>query len=377
MDPDSDGLSRGGSTPGVTRRGPAGVDAPGPDILLAAIEATRMPMVLSDPNRPDNPIVFANRAFVRMTGYERSEIVGRNCRFLQGPETDADTVERVRHAVRARDELAVELLNYRKDGTSFWNALFVSPVFDPAGNLVYFFASQLDVSRRRAAEEALRRSPGRDAMERRAGGIAHDLNNMLQVISGNLDGLRDHAAASRDPRLIRRVDAMSEAATRAAALTRQLLGAPHDGEPHRPVKREAAEPPRPGHGAGRSGSERILVVDDRAEVAGLARTMLEDIGYAVEVARNGEEALDKLRSGFALLFSDLVMPGGLDGVSLAREAQRRHPELRVLLTTGHANATIERTDAGGRAFDTLSKPYRRADLARTVRAVLDGPAGVT
>ena len=217
-------------------------------------------------------------------------------------------------------------------------------------------------------------SRGGEAMDRRAGGIAHDLNNMLQVISGNLDAVREHAAASRDSRLIRRVAAMSDAATRAAALTRQLLGAPREDEPHRLLEREAADPPRPEQGAYRSESERILVVDDRAEVAGLARTMLEDIGYAVEVARNGEEALDKLHSGFALLFSDLVMPGGLDGVSLAREAQRRYPRLRVLLTTGHADPMIERTDAGGRAFDTLSKPYRRADLARAVRGVLDGPA---
>ncbi len=75
-----------------------------------------------------------------------------------------------------------------------------------------------------------------------------------------------------------------------------------------------------------------------------------------------------------LLFTDLIMPGGMNGIMLAREAQSRRPGLRVLLTTGYAEASLERTDAGGSAFDLLNKPYRRTDLIRRVRAVLDGPA---
>jgi PAS domain S-box-containing protein len=86
------------------------------DIFFAAVETTRMPMTVTDPRRPDNPIVFCNKAFERMTGYAMEEIIGRNCRFLQGPETDRSVVDAVRTAIERREELAVEILNYRKNG---------------------------------------------------------------------------------------------------------------------------------------------------------------------------------------------------------------------------------------------------------------------
>jgi PAS domain S-box-containing protein len=125
------------------------------DIFFAAVEKTRMPMIVTDPRKPDNPVVFANPAFLQMTGYSMEEVVGNNCRFLQGPETDPATVAEMRQAIQERRDVALEILNYRKNGSTFWNALFVSPVFDANGELVYFFGSQLDVSRRRDAEEAL------------------------------------------------------------------------------------------------------------------------------------------------------------------------------------------------------------------------------
>lgn len=157
------------------------------DIFFAAVETTRMPMTVTDPYLPDNPIVFANRAFLEMTGYAADEIIGNNCRFLQGPETDRQAVIDVREAIDSRREFATEVLNYRKDGSTFWNALFVSPVFDDTGKLVYFFGSQLDVSRRRDAEDALRQAQKMEALGQLTGGIAHDFNNLLQVMSGHLE----------------------------------------------------------------------------------------------------------------------------------------------------------------------------------------------
>ncbi len=136
-----------------------------------------MPMTVTDPHLPDNPIVFANRAFLEMTGYSAEEVIGNNCRFLQGPETDPASISDVRQSIETRSEFATEVLNYRKDGSSFWNALFVSPVFDDHGNLVYFFGSQLDVSRRRDAEDALRQAQKMEALGQLTGGIAHDFNN--------------------------------------------------------------------------------------------------------------------------------------------------------------------------------------------------------
>jgi PAS domain S-box-containing protein len=120
--------------------------AGGNDPFVAAVRATRMPMVVSDPRQPDNPIVFANDAFCRLTGYERSEIVGRNCRFLQGPATDPDTVVRIHNAVLKAEAIEIDICNYRKDGRPFWNRLLLAPVRDAAGVLAYFFASQVDVT---------------------------------------------------------------------------------------------------------------------------------------------------------------------------------------------------------------------------------------
>jgi len=125
--------------------------------------------------------------------------------------------------------------------------------------------------------------------------------------------------------------------------------------------------------------ETVLVVDDRQDVAELARTILRDFGYTVLMAGSGKEALEILDSSeqIDLLFTDMIMPGGMNGVVLAREARRRQPRLKVLLATGYAEASLERTDVGGSEFDILNKPYRRTELIRRVRAILDGPTGVT
>lgn len=124
------------------------------ELALVAVERTRMPMVVTNPRQPDNPIVLANQAFLDLTGYTAGEVIGRNCRFLQGPETAAEDVDVVRRGLAAgEDHLTVELLNHRKDGSTFWNQLAISPVHDADGTLIYYFASQKDVSARRRAEE--------------------------------------------------------------------------------------------------------------------------------------------------------------------------------------------------------------------------------
>ncbi|PDQ17738.1 histidine kinase [Mesorhizobium sanjuanii] len=125
------------------------------DPFAAAIRATRMSMIITDPRRPDNPIVFANDAFLRLTGYERQEVLGKNCRFLQGPQTDRMAVEQVREAIASRSDISIDLLNYRKDGSTFWNALYISPVSNDKGELQFFFASQLDVSDRKLSEHRM------------------------------------------------------------------------------------------------------------------------------------------------------------------------------------------------------------------------------
>jgi PAS domain S-box-containing protein len=147
------------------------------DPFAAAIRATRMPMIVTDPRRDDNPIVFVNDAFLRLTGYERGEIMGRNCRFLQGPDTDPNAVQQLREGVDARRDVALDILNYRKDGSPFWNALYMSPVVTKGGDLHYFFASQLDVTDRVDAQ--MRTQNEKEHFEREVAKRTRELSDAL------------------------------------------------------------------------------------------------------------------------------------------------------------------------------------------------------
>lgn len=124
----------------------------GEDFFATAMSATQLPMIITDPRQADNPIVFVNDAFQRLTGYERKDVIGRNCRFLQGPETDHETVAHIRKAIADETDLQVDILNYRKDGSTFWNALYLSAARDRNGAVRFFFASQIDVSERIEAQ---------------------------------------------------------------------------------------------------------------------------------------------------------------------------------------------------------------------------------
>ena len=510
-------------------------------IFFAAVKTTRMPMIVTDPNRPDNPIVFANPAFLSMTGYGWDELIDKNCRLLQGPDTDRETVAEIRRAIERRQETSVEILNYKKNGAAFWNALFISPVYDSSGRLIYFFASQLDVTRRRDAEDALRQAQKMEAVGQLTGGVAHDFNNLLTVIQGfgeiiaaNLereDGF-DRVKAARSMR------AILQAAERGATLTQQLLAFSRKqklqgrvvnlndlvNSLHTLIERTAGnavkidfirhgdignaridptqaelaiinilinardampnggtvtieaanrtvdagdkgfgeltpgdyvmltitdqgtgmspeilarvtEPffttkdqgkgtglglsmvygfmkqsggalriySEEGHGttvrmlfpaetaradpvdrkvsrtfADKRGGETVLVVEDQPDVGDYAEAVLNEFGYIVIRAENADHALATLDGAdhVDLLFSDLIMPGGMNGVMLAREVKRRRPKIRVLLTTGYAESSIERVDARGAEFDLIQKPYKRTDLATKVRQVIDGPTGV-
>ncbi len=171
-----------------------------------AMAQTRMAVSLCDPHQPDVPIVFANRAFRNMTGYNEDEIIGRNCRFLQGPDTDRASLDRVRDAIANEDVIVVELLNYRKDGTAFWNALHLGPIYDASGKLVYFFGSQWDVSdvRSARADETHARDLARE--------LSHRMKNMFAVIGGivNFTG-RVHGISNEAREINERIQALGRA----------------------------------------------------------------------------------------------------------------------------------------------------------------------
>ncbi len=121
--------------------------------IFLALERSGLSVVATNPRLPDNPIVFVNEAFTRTTGYSAEEAVGRNCRFLQPPDVDGATVLQIREGVRDGRAISVELLNQRKDGDRFWNHLFITPVNDASGNLLFFLSTQVDVTQMHQADE--------------------------------------------------------------------------------------------------------------------------------------------------------------------------------------------------------------------------------
>ncbi|DBA83421.1 TPA: hypothetical protein ACH3X2_006558 [Trebouxia sp. C0005] len=129
--------------------GPSGVPAQDlPSSLLAPLMRLQKSFVLSDPRLPDCPIVHASTAFLLMTGYPRDAVVGRNCRFLQGPQTDRAEVQRMHDAITADppQPITVRLLNYRIDGQPFWNNLHVAPIRSASGEVMFFVGVQLDIT---------------------------------------------------------------------------------------------------------------------------------------------------------------------------------------------------------------------------------------
>jgi len=156
-------------------------------LIRQALDLTGTGFVLTDPRLEDNPILYANASFIEMTGFPREEVVGRNCRFLQGPETDPAQVDRLRRAVRADEPVTVEFVNHRRDGTPFVNEVHVAPVRDAGGRVVRFVGVQVDVTAYRAQER-------RFALEQQAreqAEAAERRSSFLAAASPTLDATLD------------------------------------------------------------------------------------------------------------------------------------------------------------------------------------------
>jgi PAS domain S-box-containing protein len=153
-------------------------------LTSSIIDASPTAAVVSNPRLPDNPIVECNAAFIALTGYQRSEIIGRNCRFLHGPDTEPWLTEMLRSGIRRRQPVMVEILNYKKDGTPFRNAVMVAPIFDEDGNLEYFLGSQVEIAEDIARANAARRATAHDkvvALSRRQREV------LVQMAAGKLN----------------------------------------------------------------------------------------------------------------------------------------------------------------------------------------------
>ncbi|WPL19292.1 Phototropin [Thiorhodovibrio winogradskyi] len=128
-----------------------------PFVLSQILDTVVNGVTLSDPDQPDNPIVYANEAFELITGYEHEEIIGRNCRFLQGEDKDQPELAKIREGLDKHEPVTVTLRNYRKDGSLFYNQFTIRPLFDRDGNLIYYLGIQYDVTEKKRAEKELAR----------------------------------------------------------------------------------------------------------------------------------------------------------------------------------------------------------------------------
>jgi two-component system, cell cycle sensor histidine kinase and response regulator CckA len=190
-------------------------------LLERAMESSLQGITISDLTQPDNPLIYANRGFERLTGYSREEILGRNCRFLQGAETSPVAIKEIRQAIQTKTTCSVELINYKKDKTPFWNALTIAPIFDQNSNCTHFVGIQTDVTPFKHLEEQLRHSQKMEAVGLLAGGVAHDFNNLLTVINGCSELLRADSQLSQESAEL--VEEIHHSGERASGLTRQLL----------------------------------------------------------------------------------------------------------------------------------------------------------
>ena len=506
-------------------------------LLQTAIDRINDVVLITEAEPIDKPgprIVYTNKAFERTTGYTAEEVLGRSPRILQGPDSQRERLDRIRSALKKRQPIRIELLNYRKNREPFQVEVDIVPVNNNDGRTTHFVAVQRDITKRLEMEEQLRQSQRLEAIGQLTGGIAHDFNNLLTVILGNAELLHERFGSDALGGELSRM--VAEAAQRGADLTQQLLafarrqtlepsvvdvnalisnmsallarslggdieidlklGAgpylalvdksqlesallnlglnardamPAGGrleiataftrvsdkqaqaldlekgrhvilrvtdtgsgidldqvnrvfEPFYTTKDKRKRKgtglglsmvygfvkqsrghirveSKPGQGTSfemllpwgsgpvtdsdkaeqasipEDGSGTILLVEDDELVRAFVRDLLSGLGYHVLEADSGPAALKILKNDISidLLFTDIVMPGGMNGKELADAAVEIRPDLRILYTSGYAEDSIVHQGRRDPNVALLAKPYRRGELARRIREVLSQP----
>jgi PAS domain S-box-containing protein len=499
-----------------------------------ALGAINQGILITDSGQVGDPIIYVNPAFERITGYCADEVVGRNFRFLQGQNSDRQMAHDMRSAMEEHHNFSGMILNYRKDGSEFWNEVTLAPVADDRREVTHFVGTHADVSKRVELEAQLRQAQKMQAVGQLTGGIAHDFNNLLTVIIGNAEILAQElhhhpvlkttaemvlAAAERGAELTQRlltfgrrqtlrpepID-LNEAVRGMLDLLRRTIGEqitltvnladelpsafvdrslletallnlvinardamPRGGalsistravkfapqaevglEPGHyseiavtdtgfgmstDVKQRAFEPffttkpvgkgsglglamvygfakqsgghvrieSEPGRGtsirvalpqaasatmpvarpqpvaaepAGRG--EKVLIVEDEAAVRSWVASTIAGLGYTPLEVADGRAALKILEADntVAVLFTDVMLPGGMTGLELADAARRLRPELRVLFTSGYSEDLNARSAAASSDLPILAKPYRKHALASLLETILGRTAFV-
>jgi PAS domain S-box-containing protein len=173
-------------------------------IFKQAIDNTEVPVTLADPSEEDNPLVFVNTAYEQLTGYSEEEALGRNCRYLQGQNTNSEAVTALRTAIAAEKPITTTLRNYQKDGTEFWNRLTVTPIYDDDGTLIRYLGTQQDITERKEREKHV---------ELLGRVLRHNLRNTLNVVRGRAEAICAETSGS-----------VATDATRIIEVSDELLG---------------------------------------------------------------------------------------------------------------------------------------------------------
>jgi PAS domain S-box-containing protein len=351
-----------------------------------AVLATDVSFTISDPQAEDNPLVWVNPAFTRITGYEFDEAVSRNCRFLQGPATDRETVRAMRKALDDAQSITVTVLNYRKDGTAFWNEVSMSPVFDAEGTVTNYVGVQADVTarvqaeaEREAAYQAAERAQGRlavlaevsaalsttldmtDALTRMAGELVPAVADWCAVDIVEPLGLRRVAATHRDPARTGTVLAMQPTAGDGETTIPRVLAY---GEPELHAELDDEELAKVAGSAERLarvlevGTRSAMVVPLRARDRVLGTLTLaisdttrrydeDDLALAADIGR---------RAGLAVDNAQLYGREHEVAVALQRSMLPQVPPIAGLEISAHYFAGSERADVGGDWYDVLPLP---------------------
>ncbi|MCC7529202.1 MAG: PAS domain-containing protein [Candidatus Melainabacteria bacterium] len=183
-------------------------------VLFRAVECARNGIVITDPTRTDNPIIYANPAFSQLTGYASAQIIGRNCRFLQRDDREQVAVKEIREAIRKEIPITTILRNYKKNGTLFWNELTISPVRDEQGRVINFVGIQNDVTARIDAERRVQEFYSV---------ISHELRTPLTSIHGALTAVEDGSAGRVNAQVTRLIRIAVDNSTRLMRLINDIL----------------------------------------------------------------------------------------------------------------------------------------------------------
>ncbi|MFW6092643.1 MAG: PAS domain S-box protein [Pseudomonadota bacterium] len=313
-------------------------------LLQTAVSRLNDIVVITEADPLDSPgprIVYVNEAFEKHTGYRRDEVIGRNPRFLQGPETRRSELDRIRRALDTGQPVRSELVNYTRSGGELRLELDIVPIVGDAGVITHFVAVQRDVTEQRELEAQLRQAQRLDAIGQLTGGVAHDFNNLLTVILGNADLLMDQLAD--DDKLHRLAGLTKAAAERGSVLTNRLLAF---------ARRQALDPTSTDVGDLLRGMHGLL-----------SRTLGDDIEIVVSVAADTWPAMvDAPQLETALLnlcinARDAMARGGRIAVEAGNARLGRAADRDAVATPGDYVA-ITVTDTGeGMTAEVLAKAF--------------------